>query len=86
MAQARTYKCVHVPSYHQVTLTQAQRNEDFSLKSWLGSLGMGHYLQSLAGNFIGYMLSEVFFFSDCVDVLFEVIKFMALRKVNTSFH
>lgn len=47
---------------------------------------MGHYLQSLAGNFIGYMLSEVFFFSDCVDVLFEVVKFMALRKVNTSFH
>lgn len=25
-------------------------------------------------------------FPDCADALFEVVKFMALRKVNTSFH
>lgn len=34
----------------------------FFLNSWLGSLGIGHDLQNLAGNFAGYMSSEVFFF------------------------
>lgn len=48
--------------------------------------GNGSLLQSLAGNFIGYMFSEIFFFSDCVDALFMVVKFMVLRKMNTSFH